>query len=265
MTRSPGRAVALTEELRSAGATVPILPLIDFERARDWPAFEAALDRLSGGAYDWLVVTSGTTVLALQDAVASRGTVLSAVVPQSTRVAAVGPATRAALEGAGIPVTFVPASDRSAAGVIADWPAGECAVLLPQADLADGSLAAGIAAKGARVDTVTAYHTVDYPASHPLWTAGDQNNGESAVVEPEQARTDVAAGLIDAVVAASPSAARRIAGILPSLGTCQFVAIGPTTAEAAAAVGIHVAATADQPTPAGIVAALTALFATEGN
>lgn len=81
----------------------------------------------------------------------------------------------------------------------------------------------------------------------------------------QRIRRDLDAGTIDAVVAASPSAARRIASTLLPLGHCRAIAIGRPTAEEAAALGLPVAATAEAPTPDGIVAALAAVFANEGN
>jgi uroporphyrinogen-III synthase len=48
------------------------------------------------------------------------------------------------------------------------------------------------------------------------------------------------------------------------LGRCRFVAIGRSTAAGAREAGITVAAIAEKPTPAGIAAALSELFAIEG-
>ena len=84
-------------------------------------------------------------------------------------------------------------------------------------------------------------------------------------VSPEEAKTAVHAGTVDAVVAASPSAARRIAQLFPTLRTCRFIAIGRPTAAEAGRLGITVAAIAKEPTPDGIVAALESVFANEGN
>ncbi len=67
-------------------------------------------------------------------------------------------------------------------------------------------------------------------------------------------------------MAASPSAARRIARLFPALGTCRLVAIGRPTAAEASRIGLAVAVTAKEPTPPdGIVAALESIFANEGN
>jgi uroporphyrinogen-III synthase len=88
---------------------------------------------------------------------------------------------------------------------------------------------------------------------------------EPVTVSPEETRVALDAGTVDAVVAASPSAARRIAQVLPALGSCRFIAIGRPTAAEASRLGLAVAATAKVPTPDGIVAALETVFANEGN
>jgi uroporphyrinogen-III synthase len=76
------------------------------------------------------------------------------------------------------------------------------------------------------------------------------------VLTPDQAKAEIGAGRLDAVVAASPSAARRIHGGLAPLGYCRFVAIGRSTAAEAESLGLTVAATAEEPTASGLVAAV---------
>ncbi|MBN9633305.1 MAG: uroporphyrinogen-III synthase, partial [Actinobacteria bacterium] len=75
---------------------------------RGAPALEAALARLADGGFDWVTVTSATTVDGLSAA--------RAVVPPTTRIAAVGETTAAALVAAGYAVDLVPAEDNSARG-----------------------------------------------------------------------------------------------------------------------------------------------------
>lgn len=272
ITRSPDRAEALAAELRLAGAEPLLLPLTDAERARDQGALDDAFDALGAGHFAWLVVSSATTVLALTEKAAERSVALSEWIPLSTRVAAVGPATRSALQSAGVTVHFVPEQEHSAAGLSAEWPGGPGEVLLPQADIAAPALAHGLEAKGARVRTVVAYHTVDYPAAPdrrlapainasainaPAINAGvGSANGVLPVLTPDAARGAVSSGELAAVVAASPSAARRISAELAPLGACRVVAIGKATAAEAEARGLTVAATARESTPEGLVAAI---------
>lgn len=274
VTRSPDRAAPLVSALREAGAEPLLLPLIDFERARDHHSLEVALDALRAGAYGWLVVSSITTVRALKEKAAERRLELKDLIPDSVRVATIGPSSRRVLEAEGIAVDLAPEDVQSAAGLVSVWPTGPASVLLPQADIADAMLADGIEAKGALVQALTAYHTVDYPAApeRRLTAALAAANGwhtgkESAAPEltPEAAKAEVSGGRLHAVVAASPSAARRIHASLAPLQDCRFIAIGRSTAAEAAALGIPVAAVAKEPTPAGIVAALCTVFDTEGN
>ncbi|WP_258229333.1 uroporphyrinogen-III synthase [Arthrobacter sp. HMWF013] len=271
ITRSADRARPLASLLGSLGAEPLVLPLIDFERAADQPGLDDALDALAAGAFDWLVVSSITTVRMLVEKAAERGTTPAALVPAGTRVATIGPSSRQTLEAVGIPVALAPVDIQSAEGLVDLWTAAPESVLLPQADIAATALRDGLAAKGAAVTAVVAYHTVDFPARPELRLAAEPAPAVGGAVHeaprelsPSQARRELDGGAIDAVVAASPSAARRIAATLLPLGSCRFIAIGRPTAAEAAALGIPVAATAKVPTPDGIVAALGSVFANEG-
>ncbi len=272
ITRSADRARPLASLLRSLGAEPVVLPLIDFERATDQAALDAALDDLAAGAFDWLVISSITTVRMLIEKAAGRGTTPAALVPAGTRVATIGPSSRQALEAVGIPVALAPEDNQSAEGLVALWSGARESVLLPQADIAAPGLRDGLAAAGADVTSVVAYHTVDFPARAELrLTAelpadvGRSTHAAAPELSPPQVRSELDDGTIDAVVAASPSAARRIAAALMPLNGCRFIAIGRPTADQAIALGIPVAATAKVPTPDGIVAALETVFANEGN
>ena len=262
ITRSPERSMPLVAALEQAGADAVLLPLIDFERAADQHSLDVACDALGAGAFDWLVATSATTVHVLMGKAQDRGLSLGQWIPAGTRIAAVGPATCRPLLSSRRQVALVPEEEQSAAGLLEVWPAGAGKVLLPQADIAPPRLAEGLAAAGCTVTAVTAYRTVDYPAAAERRLAipvAGQGTGPQppsyALVTPAAAVADMAAGRLDAVVAASPSAVRRIAGLSPLHG-CRLVVIGRSTAEQAAALGLTVAAVATEPTPEGLVAAV---------
>lgn len=298
VTRSPDRSAALVRALRDAGAEPVLVPLIDFETAADQGALSAAMAGLAAGEYGWLVVSSITTVRALKQWCAERGTPLAELVPSATRVATIGPSSRKVLEAEGLAVELAPLKVQSAAGLVELWPMGQGPVLLPQSDIAESTLVSGLAAKGSDVRAVTAYRTVDYPARPDRrltavletsrdWehtptrgqagagagadpgaddpgTAGPGAAGTGTVapepdrLTPAEAQEQVRAGRIDAVVAASGSAARSIARLLgPLPESCLLIAIGVPTGEESTRLGLRVAATAKQPTPAGIVGALT--------
>ena len=275
ITRSPERSLTLVAALEAAGAEALLLPMIDFERAADQHSLDVACDALAAGAFDWLVVSSATTVHVLSDKAAERGMTLGNWLPANTRVAAIGQASRGLLESAGVPVALTPQpSAQSAAGLLEVWPGEAGRVLLPQADIAAPRLAEGLSASGAAVTVVTAYRTVDYPADaerrlavEPVGTdpaemglAGTASlvprPPSYALLTPEGARGEIAAGRLHAVVAASPSAVRRIRSALSPLRECRLVTIGRSTADEAAALGLDVAAVAAEPTPAGLVAAV---------
>lgn len=218
--------------LRSVGAVPVIAPLINFASAEDPSALSHALWQLQEGQFDWVVVTSATTV----DVLMSQGT----RVPETTRIAAVGETTAAALGLAGYRVDFVPSSDNSARGLVKEWPASEIRgrVLIPQSDIAEPTLVAGLSKLGFAVEFVTAYRTVGVP------------------VMPEVAQ-DVASGGIRAVLVTSGSVARQLAAQLAPLPEqTVVVCIGPRTAFDARAAGLPVHAIAEQRSADSLIAAL---------
>ncbi|OMH29016.1 hypothetical protein BKD30_01435 [Tersicoccus phoenicis] len=253
LTRGPDRAGLLGAALRNAGATVLAVPVIDFSWPDDVARFDAALAGLGGGRYGWLAVTSATTVTALTGRAGALGRTLPDLLSGGcVRVAAVGPATADALAAAGVHVDLVPDGPSSAETLAAAWPAREQTarpVLLPHSDLAAGTLHHRLTSAGWAVETVTAYHTVDYPADadRSLSSPGPRGDGDPrTVAEAQDARPD-------AVVATSPSTARRW---LAAGDPCPLVAIGTTTARAAEEVGTTPAAVAATTRPEDLVRAV---------
>jgi uroporphyrinogen-III synthase len=92
--------------LRAQGAVPVVAPLINFGPTNDQAALDDALEKLAAGEFDWLTITSATTVDVL---FAHR-----AVVPRTTKIAAVGETTAAALQAVGYEVALVPEEDNSA-------------------------------------------------------------------------------------------------------------------------------------------------------
>jgi uroporphyrinogen-III synthase len=88
-----------------------IAPLINFAPSTDQTTLETALADLAAGAFDWVTLTSATTVDVLY--------AYRAQIPAATRVAAVGETTAAALSAVGYRVDLVPDEDNSAAGMAA--------------------------------------------------------------------------------------------------------------------------------------------------
>lgn len=233
--------------LAEHGATAVVVPVIEFAPPTDLPAVDAAVGRLARGEYDWLTVTSATTVLALAGRAAAvaggpASEALSAVVGR-TAVAAVGPGTARTLERHGVVPTLVP-DEHSARGLLATLvervPAGG-RVLVPQSDLAELTLADGLRAASWDVDVVLAYRTV--PAEQP----------------PASVADELRAGRFDAVLLSSTS---TVAGLLELVGTpppsTVVACIGPRTAAAATAAGLTVAVVPEVASGEALVDALAA-------
>ncbi|MEH0108119.1 uroporphyrinogen-III synthase [Tersicoccus sp. MR15.9] len=253
LTRGPARAGALGAVLREAGATVLTVPVVDFAWPADLGPLDDALTALRDGRFGWLAVTSATTVTALTRRAAALGTglpILLAVAGDRVRIAAVGAGTAAALERAGVAVDLVPATGSGAQALLEAWPDAspeQTPVLLPHSDLAAGALADGLTARGWPVTAVTAYRTVDHPAA-----PGEAIEPENRWSEAAGERLTVAAAQErrpDAVVVTSPSTLRRW---LAAGDPCPIVAIGLTTAAAAAEAGRPAAATAATADPAAV-------------
>lgn len=220
-------------DLRSYGAIPVIAPMINFASSDDAQGLANALYELQDGQFDWIVITSATTV----DVLVSQGI----SIPKKTRIAAVGETTAAAISLAtGRTVEFVPESDNSTRGLLKEWPRTEVTgrVLVPQSDIAEPTLVAGLGALGLEVQFVSAYRTVGVPVADPV-------------------RADVASGRIRALLVSSGSVARQIAAQLAPLPEATVVAcIGPRTAFDARAAGLRVDVIAEYRSAESLVAAL---------
>ncbi len=238
VTRPAERAAALVAALEALGAEVLAAPAVAVAPPESYAALDAAL--AAAARYDWLALTSAAAVDAVAERLAALGAPLAGAPP---RVAAVGEATARAARARLGRVDLVPAVH--AADALADaMPLVRGArVLFPCADRARDALPTVLRARGAAVDRVVAYRTVDAPP-----------DALAAVADC------AAAGSLDAVLVASPSAAGALVRACgAATGRLRAVCIGPTTADACRALGVPVAAVAAQPTDAALVDALVQL------
>lgn len=245
-TRAQEQSGALVERLEALGATVHVCPMIAIVPPEDCALLDAAIQRMS--EYDWLMLTSANAVAALFQRMAALGA--APTLPAHVRVGAVGPATARELAAHGAQPDCVP-SVHTAEGMLAEL--GDMAgrrVLLPAADIARETLAEGLRGRGAYVDVVTAYRTVP---------------GEGASMLARLLRD----GTPDAITFTSPSTVRYMLQGLAAQGVrdpaarlagMAVVCIGPTTADAAHAAELRVAAVAREHTVDGLVAALVEVF-----
>jgi uroporphyrinogen-III synthase len=230
VTRAPGQAGHLVRLLRDAGAEPLEFPAIAIAPPRDPSPLRAALEGLDG--YAWLVLTSANGVL---HGLGSRR-------PFPGRVAAVGPATAAALRELGWPVDWMPDDGRGAA-VAEGLPIGPGEpVLILRSDLADGSLARRLLERGARVDDVVAYRTVPRQEPSPELRGLFRENA------------------VDAVVLMSPSAVDGLlngCGVDPGLyAGAALVSAGPTTSARIRARRLTLGAEAAAAAPEALIEAL---------
>jgi uroporphyrinogen III methyltransferase/synthase len=250
-TRSGPRSVDLIDALERVGASVVALPLT---RQVDPADGGAELRLVAGevsevgrmGRYAWVVFTSVNAVerfmAELRDARALA----------DVAVAAVGPATTAALRRAGVEPDLVPA-DNSARGVVEAFHRADLdeprRVLFPSADIAPATIPEGLRGKGWEVRPVEAYRTVLLTAPEP---------GLLARVAEADAIVFTASSSVEAFLALrTPDGAA-----VPT--PPHVVCIGPTTAASARAAGIGGVHEAFGASAEGIVAELVDHFGGRG-
>jgi uroporphyrinogen-III synthase len=234
---SESRAKRLAQGLRDLGADAIPFPTVRITPPADVQVLDQAIR--TWASYDWIVFTSTHGV----DAVVDRARVLGIDLPLGAgRLAAVGPATRARLETAGLHVDSMP--DEFLTDAIPDS-LGDVRgrkVLLPRSRIATQGLASKLRARGASVVEVDAYDAV--PAAPDL----------------DRIRR---ASRIDFVVITSASAARNLLAVLPPdlrsriRTEAEAACIGPVTAEAARDCGLRVTIVAKDHTVRGILESLS--------
>ena len=246
-TRAPHQAEELDRLLRARGATPLDYPCIDIAPPTDPSFLDATLLDAAAGRFGWLVLTSANTVRAIAVRLDELGFDLRGAT--GLRVAAVGPATAdAARAQLGLPGAVVPQEYVAESLVELVTAAAVCRVLLPQADLARPILADRLGAAGAEVTVVTAYRTVQGRGGVHLPRLLEENG-------------------VDAVILASPSAARHLLSRLEEEGgsagqmeRVRLACIGTVTARAARQLGLRVDVCPEEHTLPALVEALGRSF-----
>ena len=155
--RARHQASALSSGLRELGAEVVEIPFIEIRKPRSYKRLDSALGNLN--AYDWLILTSVNGV----DAVWARFRKLRLTKAKlkHLKIAAIGPATREAIEKRGIKVDVVPEKyiAESVVESLRDRVAGK-RVLLARAKVARDVIPRELRRAGAHVEVVDAYETV---------------------------------------------------------------------------------------------------------
>lgn len=239
VTRPAAQADDMATLLRERRLVPVLVPTVAIAAGSSAAGLDAMLTALEGA--DWLVFTSANGAAALTARLAATG----ARLPAAVRVAAVGPATAAVLRGRGVPVDHVPETYRTVA--IADG-LGQVhgrRIVLARADAATPELHDALVERGATVEEVVAYLTVEGPADSrdPLRTALHADLAGIAFTSSSTVR-----GLLRLASPIDRGRARAVPAFC----------IGPVTAETARRFGFDVAAVADRHTVHGLADAIAA-------
>jgi uroporphyrinogen-III synthase len=224
ITRSEGDARSLAQRLEQLGALPIVVPVIRIEWSDPAP-LDAALARIA--AYDWIIFTSRNGV----EAVFRRTTTIT-----GPRIAAIGPATAAELRAHGVKPDLMPNEHLAEAVLEALGTVRGKTILLPQADIARRTLAAGLRERGGTVEEVTVYHTRAEEGPRPALDG------------------------VDAVTFTSSSTVRSFLERGPVPAGAKVVCIGPITANTARERGLQAIEVAGDYSEDGLVAALVATF-----
>jgi len=266
ITRAESQSATLAAALRSQGAQVVSLPLIQILPPLDYAPLDSALRGLTN--FDWLVFTSQNAVTGVANRLAALApaspvaTPPNSVVPSEARslsssanttsaasvhVAAVGKATAEAAQLAGFTVARIGQGGTAAALVyeLASELPGK-RVLLPRSDRAAGELLPRFQKFGAEATEVTAYRTAD-------------------TTEVDAASREAVAAC-DAILFFSPSAVQSFAALQkssalnPLADTVVIGAIGPVTSVAMRNAGLRCDFQASEPSVEEIVVTLAVHF-----
>ncbi|MGN8025379.1 uroporphyrinogen-III synthase [Microbacterium sp. 22242] len=225
---------SVAASLRSQGAVPVVAPLINFAPTTDQASLDEALAQLAAGEYDWLTITSATTVDVL---FAHR-----AEIPARTKIAAVGETTAAALAAVGYHVDLVPEDDNSAEGMARQIIALEPEprrILTLRSEIAKPVLTRSLIKAGHHVSSVVAYRTVGVPVT-------------------ERILRDVQNGRINAILVTSGSVAAQVREQFPDIpDTTLLAAIGPRTAKDAKKAGLPISVIADRQTIDALIDAVS--------
>jgi uroporphyrinogen-III synthase len=157
VSRAKKQAGALSSALRELGCDVTDIPFIEIRKPASYRSLDIALRNLR--SYDWLILTSVNGVEALFERLAKKKFAASSL--GHLKIAAIGPATRKAIEQHGLSVTVTP-KEYIAESVVAALRnrVERKRALLVRAKVARDVIPRELRKAGATVDVVEAYETV---------------------------------------------------------------------------------------------------------
>lgn len=248
VTRTREQASSFSGRLRKLGAISVEFPVIRIAPPLDWQPLDDALRHLCGATftyYDWLIFTSVNGVESVFERLNEFG--LSLPVASATRVAAIGPATAAALARYGVRTDLVPdeyIAEGVAAALIDDARQRGTSlvgkrILLPRAAVARDVLITELKAAGAIVQEVAAYRTLPVSSddAQGLEVVRMLQAGELYMLTFTSSST--VRNFMHWLTSSAPTMAEKLR-INTAGETLPIIAcIGPVTAQTARELGLH--------------------------
>jgi len=242
--RARHQASALSSGLRRLGAQVLEIPFIEIRKPRSFRQLDTALKNAHD--YDWLILTSVNGVAAMWERV--RKLRLNRKQFRHLHVAAIGPATKKAIESRGLKVHVVPENyiAESVVRRLHKQVKGK-RVLLVRAKVARDVIPRDLRAAGAQVDVVEAYQTVIPQASRTRLRAALGNSKRVPNV----------------ITFTSSSTVRNFMDLLGddhsrALKDVRLASIGPITSGTLRELGLRVDIEAREYTIPGLIKAIVA-------
>jgi len=247
VTRAREQAGSTAALLREHGADPVVVPTIAIRAPENQGPLVQAIAALRAGAYGWVAFTSVNGVERTWEGLSAQGGDARAF--GVAKLAAVGPATAAALERHGLRADVMAKEFRGeglAEAMLAAIASGPPSprVLLARAARARDVLPEALRAAGCRVDVVAVYET------HPP-------SGETV----DALARALHGGSLDAATFTSSSTVDNFCDLLGErapelLRRVRVASIGPVTTDAARARGVRIDVTAHEYTVSGLVQAL---------
>ena len=266
--RAKHQAGALSSELKKHGALVIEIPFIEIHKPKSFKPLDTALKNLA--AYDWLILTSVNGVESMWERMekireghdfsrAARTTSslsdLAAAGPR-LHIAAIGPATKKAIEQRGMTVDVVP-KEYVAESVVKSLKSKVKGkrVLLVRAKVARDVIPNELRKAGAHVDVVEAYETVVPKPSRARLRAALKNPRKRPHVVTFTSSSTVKNFL--ALLGAKSKPRRK------ELADIRMASIGPVTSSTLREMGLPVDIAAQEFTIPGLIEAIVEAVASQ--
>ena len=244
ITRPNNNTSILSDLLEREGAHVVSLPTIEIVPVPDFSDLDIAIKQLD--AYDWIIFNSLNAVSALftrmkQIRIDTRSFM-------KAKICAIGESTAKALERHGILPDLIPdkyLTSSIAAQLNKNGVSGN-RILIPRTNIASNSLVEKLENSGAKVEQVTAYHTIIPETAEETILQLLKNNE------------------VDIVIFTSSSTVKNLLRLLHGdtdlLNAKTIATIGPITSQAARKMGIEVNISAQKHTIQGLVSDIVTYY-----